>query len=278
MTQSENSSRVYETSRNFGKMKYPESKKRKTIKMLYPKSFTIGVVFSIAGMFPLLSCEQKNEIIIAKISSSPVKPELVITAVPSSVDMGPLPKTCEPWKKGPEPRPLKISENPSYADIGLRSDRMICAAYGESIECETFGQLNAYLYELKYLRTQPGGVNCSEPETNDYIECSINVRDQNQNTIETIILVCRGDRFCGKDKANQCCKVKKRGKVFIQAESYSEEDFQVAEEERCDRLDERRKTCEPFCTNSKYSSQCASYWGVVCPNSVAFSEIFTQGM
>lgn len=211
----------------------------------------------IAGIF--LCCDQKSdhETELDTIFENRVT---WVTPVPEPIDRGPLPKVCEPWKSGPEPGQLHVSENPSYEDIGLRSDRLVCTAYGDNIECESFGHLNAHWYEFKHLQTQPGGRGkCSEPSTNDQIECSINVLDQNDNIIETIVIICRGDRFCGVDKADQCCKVKNRGKVFIQAESYSEEEFQNAEEERCERLDERRKTCEPFCTDPKYSSQCANY-------------------
>jgi hypothetical protein len=31
-------------------------------------------------------------------------------------------------------------------------------------------------------------------------------------------------------------------------------------------LEQRRKICEPFCTDPHYSAQCANYWGVTCGN------------
>lgn len=208
---------------------------------------------SLLAVFLVLGCRAKE-----------------VQVTPEPVPAPELPEVCKPWKPGPEyhqEKPEEVEPIP-----GERMDRMICSTNGVDGECQAFSMVNAHRFEENHLWPMMPGQNyrapyecsqhCEEPWTSDVVECQEKVSDVDRNIVELVDFTCRGDRVC--QQSEQCCQVKKRSKVFIKYEPPSKEQSDQWEKERCERLENRKATCQPFCTSPKYASECAGYWGVTC--------------
>lgn len=193
---------------------------------------------------------------------------------PEPVVPAPLPEMCKPWRPGPKWEEIPAAEvKPPIQGENL--DRMFCSSNGITSECQTFGDLNSYWFQSEYLWLKDenghrvpngGGGDCGggKPWTRDVLECRAEIRNQEWAIVEIVDYTCRGDRFCGQDKAAECCKVTKRTKVNIPYDEPSKEQVAKWDQERCDRLAERHRVCKPFCTDTRYKGECADYWLNTC--------------
>jgi hypothetical protein len=177
----------------------------------------------------------------------------------------PLPKICESWKPPPPHRVLKPEEITPIP--GVRMDLALCYEDGECFfpiqsNMIWFEENEIYLKGPDGLRTPNGGSsNFGTPMTAKWVTCHNTVNDIEGNQVEKVIYQCRGDIVCAGKK--DCCHILERKKEFIKHEEPSEEQILQWEIDRCNALEERRRTCEPFCTKPEYSSQC-QYWFMTC--------------
>lgn len=201
-----------------------------------------------------------------------------------------LPEMCRPWRPSPESRQLSVEENPVFEG---RKDRKFCSETGKAgpgedptyegvVTCDTFADLNMHWFASEHLypmspdgyRAPYGsGSECDRPVTVEEVTCHLDLNGTDFQPVARIDVVCRGDKFCGKDEADKCCRVVRRNPPTEEQIRWSKPPTKEEEKkwlsDRCDRLEERRETCRPFCTNPAYSEQCAGYWNYFDPECLA---------
>lgn len=196
----------------------------------------------------------------------------------------PLPEDCRPWRPSPESTEIPESEGPI---IEGTKQRQFCSKvpaaspgqdprYSGTVTCDFYSVLNAGHYVdaalfpfvtatdgSKYRAPCGGSVNCKEPLKADEVRCTVDVTDCNMQrltVVERVSIACRGDKFCGREQAADCCRIVERKQVHEVERPITKADLDEWKHERCEGMAKRRTLCSRYCTRAEYRSECAYYW------------------